>query len=72
MFHVQDGWFFEKDIANGSVRIVKRENAQEDSPVVAEIMLDKYSWASIIASLSKEGETTEKWDEAQEFHGFGR
>ncbi len=72
MFHAQDGWFFERDATYGSVRIIKRESARDDAPVVAEVLLDKHSWASIIASMSKEGETTEKSNKAQEFHGFGR
>ncbi len=68
MFHAKDGWFFERTV-DGGVKIIKRELAKDDSPVVAQTYLDHSGWCSIIASVSWRGETAESWDDANKFHG---
>lgn len=65
MFHWRDGWFFER-VANSSsvpdpnyasVRIIKRKEPKDDSPVVVEALIPPSEWASIVASVSALGET---------------
>lgn len=68
MFHLTDGWYFER-LPEGKVRILKRESAHDKAPIVAEVVVDGPGWCSIIASMSAEGETSHKYDEAVEFHG---
>jgi len=66
-YHAKDGWYFlrEKD---GSVSVVKRNNASPGSYVVAECTFDPDTWASIIASVSRQGETSTRVAEAITFH----
>jgi hypothetical protein len=66
-FHWREGWFF-KRLPDGSVRVVNRENPASEWLMV-DITIDLLSWSSIVCSVSAEGETAERWDAAQEFHG---
>jgi hypothetical protein len=68
MFHAKDGWFFERT-ADGGVHIVKRQEAKDDAPLIAQTYFDHASWCSIIASVCWQGENSESWDLANEFHG---
>ena len=68
MFHLKEGWFFER-LPEGKVRILKRESASDEAPIVMEVVVDKPGWCSVISSVSAEGETSRKYDEAVEFHG---
>lgn len=67
MFHAKEGLTFGRR-KDGSVWIVKRASAREDSEIVMDITLDADMWCSVIASVSKIGETSAKFDEAQQFH----
>jgi len=67
MFHLKDGWFFERQ-NNGGVKILKRATARDESPVVSEVIIDDAGWASIVASVSHRGETGDTWREALKFH----
>lgn len=64
-FHWKDGWYFER-LNDGGVRIfhlpVGEQIADEN------IEIDADSWASIISSVSEQGETAETFKEAGEFH----
>lgn len=75
MFHWKDGWFFDR-VAIGSdlgvVHIVKRETAHPDSPIVVEAFVPAAEWASIMASVSVEGETSYTWPLAVAFHNGGQ
>ena len=68
MFHYKDGIFAER-LEDGSVRIIKRETAHDDAKIVSELIFDPDGWCSIIATVSDTGETSEKWEEANKFHG---
>ena len=67
MFHVRDGLFFEKQ-ADGAVRILKRTDGRDDAPVVFDMVLDKHSWASVIATMSFYGEESYGYFRALLFH----
>ena len=61
MFHVKDGLFFERidsapGIGVGAVRIIKRQNGADESPVIFETVIDHSSWASVVASMCALGE----------------
>ena len=68
MFHYKDGIFFKRE-ADGSVTVIKRVTAHDDAEIIAEFNIDVDGWCSIIASVSYTGETSEKWTEANKFHG---
>lgn len=57
-FHAKDGWYFERQ-DDGSVKI---SAAVDRSTEV--ITLDPSTWASIIASMSTEGETSQTYQRA--------
>lgn len=67
MFHAKAGWFFERRLG-GSVVIVRRRTANENSQIVAEIILSPNEWASVVASVSSGGEFNGRWKQALDFH----
>ncbi len=68
MFHYKDGIFFKRE-DDGSVTVIKRVIAHDGAEIIAEFTIDADGWCSIIASMSDTGETSEKWTEANKFHG---
>jgi hypothetical protein len=66
-FHNVDGWYY-KRMEDGAVRIRKRATAHDDAPVVAEVTIPENEWASIVAHVTKSGETGESWQAARNFH----
>lgn len=67
-FHLKDGWYFER-ISQGAVRIYHLGyTGLMDRGIVA----DADSWASIMASVSAQGDTAESFQEARNFHHKGR
>lgn len=77
-FHFRDDiYFIRKD---QDVTLIKIHCRQETTSIEYsvnncevvidfELTIDPNSWASIVASMSKEGETTESWNKALDFHG---
>lgn len=61
MFHIQDGWQVERR-PDGSVLLETR------SPVRRAIIIDPSSWASVVATVSAKGETSETYRAALEAH----
>jgi len=63
-FHWRDGRFF-KRMEGGSVRVshVNGESLQ------SQYVIPAAEWASIVCSVSAEGETDGRWNAAQDFHG---
>lgn len=55
----------------GVVHIIKRDYAHLDAPVVCEAFIPAAEWASIIASVSVQGETPHTWPLAVAFHMGG-
>lgn len=68
-FHWQDGWYFRRT-ENGSVEVTKTVANHVDSPTLLQFTIPAYHWASIVSSVSAEGETAQRWNEACDFHGM--
>jgi hypothetical protein len=68
-FHWQDGWYFRRT-EDGSVEVTKTSIDHVDSPVLLQFTIPAYHWASIVSSVSDEGETSQRWNEACAFHGI--
>jgi len=60
-FHYKDGWLFERATDDGDVHIYHLD-------LELDIMIDPASWASIVASVSKLGETAESYQHAIAAH----
>lgn len=67
-FHWRDGLYF-KRTENGSVRMTKFARGGASEEVESDVVIPPNEWASIVASVSVAGETSERWDAAQDFHG---
>ena len=70
-FHNRDGWYFARISDDGQVRIRKRATARDDAGIVAEIVIPENEWASIVASVSRGGETGASWQFVRDFHNGG-
>ncbi len=66
-FHLKDGWWFTRT-TGGSVNIVKRKDASDNAEVIAAILIPWNEWASIVATVSRDGENHYGWYEAVTFH----
>jgi len=63
-FHAQDGWFFERN-DNGSVTMSLKVYYGDDlCDTRSETTFEPSLWASVVASVSKEGETKDTWEKA--------
>ena len=79
MFHYMNNLFFGR-LADGSVRILKfhmdKKWPEGESPKIdqrypdsmIDLEIDPNGWASIVASVSKQGETGERFYRAEKFH----
>jgi hypothetical protein len=68
-FHALNGWFFQRT-ATGSVRIFKYRDPN-GTTLEAEVELPADVWASVVASVTRIGETAETWQQALKFHDHG-
>lgn len=66
-FHWKNGWYF-KRLEDGSVRIMHRDKPDSDY-LSTNLVISPSEWASIICSVSRDGETPERWGSACDFHG---
>lgn len=66
-FHWRDGWYFRR-LEDGSVRIMYRDHPSSEFLAV-DVTIPSPEWASIVCSVSREGETVQRWEEALNFHG---
>lgn len=71
-FHYKDNWFFERLTEDGDVRIYHEDESTREEGAFIEyvfcIDIDPASWASIVASVSKLGETGESYRHAIAAH----
>lgn len=65
-FHARDGWYFRRE-PDGTVRILAPDSLGPGAN--QRIDLDANTWASVVASVSAAGETSETWRAALAFHG---
>ncbi len=68
-FHYKDNWYFER-LDDGSVKI--SNPTMHTMKGIFTLTIDPDSWASIMASVSAQGETAESFQEARNFHEKGR
>lgn len=67
-FHYRDGLFFRRN-EDRSVTITKMKTAHsEEKEISLETTIDENSWASIIASVSEQGESNGRFYKALEWH----
>jgi hypothetical protein len=64
-FHWKDNWFFKRQ-PDGSVVIAHLE---PEHYLIPELTIPPNEWASIVCSVSAGGETAERWQAQQDFHG---
>lgn len=67
MFHLKEGWFFER-LSDGSVMVTKRKDAGLESPIISRIIVPPEEWASVVASVSAGNEFNGRWKQALDFH----
>ena len=73
-FHWRDHIFW-KRLGDGSVRVaffairMSGEVVEGDDEPVRELIIPPTEWASIVASVSAQGETSESYNTALDFHG---
>jgi hypothetical protein len=67
MFHAKDGLFFEGD-RDGNVVVELHDKASYEATQISRIELTPNEWASVVASVSKRGETSATWNEAMNYH----
>ena len=65
MFHAKDGWYFER-LDNGSVHLFKK--AADGYHNTADLVMDANIWASVISSVSINGEANGGFYQALDFH----
>jgi len=68
-FHNQEGWFY-KRIDNGTVRVSHVLHPPIYGRLVEQFCITENAWASIVCSVSKKGETYDRWMVARKFHGL--
>jgi len=67
-FHWKFDTYF-KRLPNGGVRIRTWQEGHDGYPIYADRIIDAPAWASIVCSVSADGETADRWNTAQDFHG---
>mgnify|MGYP001260749776 FL=1 len=70
-FHWRDGWYFHRN-EDQSVRIAHFlfVDGRPQYPPVVNVCIPAEAWASIVASVSARGETTETYYAALAFHNL--
>jgi hypothetical protein len=64
-FHARDGWYFRRE-DDGSVHIAAPDSLGPGASQV--VTLDADTWASVVASVSRNGETADSFAAAARFH----
>lgn len=67
-FHWRNDTYF-KRLPDGSVRVRTWRRAHDGFPTFDDRTIPAAEWASIVCSVSADGETGERWNAAQDFHG---
>ena len=63
-FHSKDGWWFERESHTGHVIVYRYSGPQDHDGF--RIIFTPQEWASIVASVSREGENQVSWQAALE------
>ena len=67
-FHWQNGWYWSR-LADGSVEVRNHDPNCGPGDGGTTLIIPAEQWASIVCSVSKDSETGERWNQAQDFHG---
>jgi len=67
-FHYKNGLFFKRNEDNSVTITQIKENNVNCKEILFETTIDENGWASIIASVSKSGETNGRFYKALEWH----
>ena len=73
-FHWAYGWYFSR-LPDGSVEAWNHGDFEKPDPNHVSgdgrttLVIPATEWASIVCWVSKEGETSARWEQAQDFHG---
>lgn len=68
-FHLQNGLIFRR-LDDGRVQIVVIDyQPGHTATVLFKTVTDPSGWASVVASVSEQGEDYNRWMQAREFHG---
>jgi hypothetical protein len=76
MMHFRDGWFFRRT-PDGAVRIQIRDydpdesRALDDAEIITELEIMPEEWASIVSSMSVDGEDEASWGLIHLYHQGG-
>lgn len=83
MFHLRNGFFFER-LNDGSVRIRYAQPVIDEfgnpapaagggyfKAIIAQVTVPENEWASVLASVCAAGETSKTWQAAREYHATG-
>lgn len=70
-FHWRDGWFFGRT-EDASVRVMHRKATANFNYLDVDLTIPENEWASIVCSVSADGETSERWNVARAFHASSR
>lgn len=65
-FHWREGWYFER--LNDHVRVIKYADGGRSNEIEHAMVIPPNEWASIVASVSKQGETSESYQAALDYH----
>jgi hypothetical protein len=66
-FHWTEGWYFQR-LANGDVRIRKHERDDHYAPILEQATIPAAQWCSIVAAMSRTGESGSTYDAAAKIH----
>jgi hypothetical protein len=64
-YHARDGWYFRRE-DDGSVHIAAPDSMGPGASQV--VTLDANAWASVVASVSRSGESGDTFAAARHFH----
>lgn len=68
MFHAADGVFFERTKSGGVQIVVTKKEDKADIDRI--VLLSDSAWASVVSSVSNQGESYETHQEALHFHNL--
>jgi hypothetical protein len=74
VFHWKNGWYWSR-LSDGSVEVRNHGNFEGGDPNHTNgdgrttLTISPSEWASIVCSVSIEGETDVRWEQVQRFHG---
>lgn len=69
-YYWRDGWAFNR-LPGGMVELTKRASSRPSAPVELRVVVPATEWAEIVCSVSVDGLSLQRWNNAVRFHGKG-